>query len=87
VTARFGLAAVAENRGQWDAAKTIYDTVAADPAAMASIKSLAIVRAAQVDQLRRPLYVSPTTAPSTVPTTVPTTNPAPSTAPTTGPVP
>ncbi|HEV7301339.1 MAG TPA: hypothetical protein VGN72_18395 [Tepidisphaeraceae bacterium] len=94
---RFGLAAVAENRGNWDEAKQQYQAIVNAPAVLPSMKTLAESRLAQVDELRKPLFTSPTTAPATA-TTVPaaaasaTTLPAaaaasPTTAPTTAPAP
>jgi len=94
--ARASLAAVAENRGEWDAARKQYDAVLADAAAPKGIKDLATAKLKVLDQLRQPMYLSPATAPSFVPflppspTTLPTndggaapaaTPPAPTTAP------
>lgn len=93
--AQFGLGAVAENRGQWDEAKKVYDAIAADANVMSSFKNLATFRAAQVQDLRNPLFITAATQPSvtTAPTTAAaaaaitaTTLPA-STAPTTRPTP
>ncbi len=90
--AKFGLAAVAENRGQWDEAKKTYDAITADDKTLESFKNMAKFRGEQLELLRNPLFISPATQPvalSTQPTTAPATTapvtPAPMTAPTTAP--
>jgi hypothetical protein len=67
--ARFGLAAVAENRGQWDEAAKYYDAITGDAKAIESSKTLAGFRRAQLADLRLPLFTTPATAPSTAPST------------------
>lgn len=72
--ARMGIAAIAENRGQWDEAKKIYDTLAADTKVAAAVQTLAKGRSAILEQIRRPLFTTPATQP-VVATTLPTTGP------------
>jgi hypothetical protein len=92
VTARLGLAAVAENRRQWDAAKEQYQKVLDDPNTPKPLKDLAAAALTRLEILRKPpLLAAPATAPSlpgaTQPsTTASTTAPTqPATAPTTTP--
>jgi hypothetical protein len=68
-SARFGLAAIAENRGEWDAAAKNYDAISNDPKVLASSKILADFRRRQLDDLRLPLFTSPATEPATEPST------------------
>jgi len=89
--ARFGLAAVAENRRDWDSATKFYQAVADDAAAIDGYKSLAQIRLNLLPQLKSGVrFVRPTTAPTTMmatPTTLPTTSSValPTTLPTTTP--
>jgi hypothetical protein len=73
--ARLGLAAIAENRGQWDEAKKIYDALTADANASQAIKTMATFRGRQLEELRRPLFTTPATqaVATTMPATAPTT--------------
>lgn len=63
--ARFGLAAIAEQRGDWAAARAQYDAVLADAESLQSHKALATSRRDLLDQISRPVYRSP--APATAP--------------------
>jgi hypothetical protein len=83
VTARLGLAAVAENRRQWDAAKEQYQKVLDDPATQKPLKDLAASALTRLEMLRKPpLLAAPASAPSTATSTQPT---QPATAPATTP--
>jgi tetratricopeptide (TPR) repeat protein len=81
VTARFGLAAVAESAGQWDDAKAHYDAILAMNAP-ASLKEQARIRRELLEDLRRPRFtgVYPPAGPvepaASAPTAPPTTSPA-----------
>lgn len=77
-TARFGLAAVFENRREWDKAREQYQTLVNDPATPQPFKNQAVERLNEMDKLRRPVLVGPpataespatSTAPSTIPST------------------
>jgi hypothetical protein len=64
--AHFGLGAVAENRGQWDAAKTQYQAIV-DSGAEQPYKLLATDRLALIPQLSQPLTMDlPATQPAAV---------------------
>ena len=71
ISAQLGLAAVAENRHDWDAAGKIYNTIKADPNILAAYKTLAEKRLEAMEVIRQPVYLSPTTqpAPASQPTT------------------
>lgn len=77
VSARLGLGAIAENRGQWDEANKHYQVVADDSNAPESFRSQARSRLEIVKMIREPLYVGAkpvTTQPAaTQPATQPTT--------------
>lgn len=60
VTARFGLAAIAENRGKWDDARRQYDTLAADANVPAVYKTQAQTRIRLLSQLQKGVYVATT---------------------------
>jgi CCR4-NOT transcriptional regulation complex NOT5 subunit len=93
VSARLGLAAVAENRKQWDQAKDQYQKIVDDPAAPKPLKDLAAGSLSRLEIIRKaPLIGQPATLPAlaTQPATTSTapaatsTAPSTSTAPTTG---
>jgi hypothetical protein len=97
-SALFGLAAIAENRGNWEDAVQRYEAVAKDEAISPGFKSLAQQRLSMIPQIRKPVYIGtfsstqPATAPSTAESAVPFLLPqamspasAPATAPTTAP--
>jgi tetratricopeptide (TPR) repeat protein len=85
-SALFGLAAIAENRGNWDNAIERYQAITKDEAIPQSFRNLAQQRLAMIPQIRKPVYIGtfsstqPTTEPSTmesiVPFALPTTAPA-----------
>ena len=89
ISARLGLAAVAENRRQWDQAKEQYQKIVDDAAAPKPLKDLAGVSLSRLELIRRaPLIGQPASAPAidTQPATTQSTQPAAtSTAPTTAP--
>jgi hypothetical protein len=65
IAARFGLAAIHEQRGEWDQAKQIYAKIAADAGKLAAYKQLADARMTAVDMLRNPVIVGkPATEPA-----------------------
>ncbi len=81
--ARLGMAAVAEDRGDWPEARKQLDAVVADGKALTVLADRAKAERDGLPALQRPLYLgvppaattAPTTAPTTGPTTGPTTNP------------
>jgi hypothetical protein len=56
--ARLGLAAIAENRGDWDAASRAYHQVSDDPATDPNFKTYADVRAKLLDELKHPVLLA-----------------------------
>lgn len=66
VTARFGLAAIAENRGKWDDARHQYETLAADPNVPAVYKTQAQTRLGLLSHMEKGVFVA-TSAPATQP--------------------
>jgi hypothetical protein len=92
ISARLGLAAVAENRRQWDQAKDQYQKIVDDPAAPKPLKDLAGGSLSRLEIIRRaPLIGQPASQPalstqsattSTAPATTSTAPAATSTAPT-----
>jgi len=91
-TARFGLAAVRENQGEWDKAKEQYQNLVNDLNVPQPLKDQAVDRLNKLDQRRRPVLLGAPVAEEVPPTTGPATSAAPSTSPatttqsTTGPV-
>lgn len=75
-TARFGLAAIAENRGKWDQAKQQYEAINADSKMSDSNKKLAETRLGLLPQLEKGVYLTHTVSPSTQAATESTTQPA-----------
>jgi len=67
--AEMGLAAIAENRGNWDQASKRYNEVLNRTDAPDMFKSAAQVRLSLLDRMRQPTLVGP--YPATAPTTVP----------------
>lgn len=57
-SARFGLAACAENRGQWDQAAEQYQAIIKDPALALSFKPQAEFRLKHISQVKEPLYLA-----------------------------
>jgi hypothetical protein len=84
-SARFGLAAVAENKSEWQTAKSEYEAVLADPNSAPSIRQRAQQGITNLAQLQHapllertpvPPLVLPTTNPTTQAATQPATRPA-----------
>ena len=79
IAARFGLAAIAENRGDFDAAKQQYDQIALDTKDMPAYQQMASRRLNMLGEIRnKPMFGTPTTLPSMaelMPSTVPATLP------------
>jgi hypothetical protein len=75
IAARFGLAAIAENRGDFDAAKQQYDQIALDTKDMPAYQQMASRRLNMLSEIRnKPMFGTPTTLPSMaelMPTTIP----------------
>ncbi len=77
VTAMFGLAAIAENRGDWDGARAQYEALARQPNVPEVTKTLATQRMEYLSRLQEPLYTGTVTSqPSTQPATQPSTEPS-----------
>ncbi len=77
--AHLGLAAVAENKGDWDNAKTQLQSVAGDANGVAVLSAAAKAQLAELPTLAKPIYVAPPTGidiPATPAATQPTTGPA-----------
>ena len=65
IAARFGLAAIHEQRAEWDQARAIYQKLVADTDKLPSYKQLAEARLTAVDTIRHPIIVGkPTTEPA-----------------------
>lgn len=74
IAARFGLAAIAENKKDWTTARTLYDTIANNPDTPTALKTQASVRLTILARLQNPILLA---KPSTQPdTTQPTTEQA-----------
>jgi hypothetical protein len=74
IAAHFGLAAIAENQHNWDAAKSQYDTLLADQSLTAAYHDFAQTRMQELPGLSKPARIgNPTTAPAALPTSAPTT--------------
>lgn len=76
--ARFGLAAIAENKRDWAAARTTYEAIKNDPKTIPSYKTLADLKIAALGVIESPVYIAPTSqpAPAPAPAAAPTTAPA-----------
>ena len=60
--ARFGLAAIAEDREQWDKAKDFYQQIISDPSTSSTFKDMALERQGNLAMLQKPiLMATPTT--------------------------
>jgi len=80
ITARFGMAAIAENRGDWDTAKKYYTAIKDSSDASKAMQDQADNRIKLTAKLAEPIYLAPATAPATnesAAITLPTTMPAP----------
>lgn len=76
-SARLGLAAVAENRKQWDQAREQYQKIVDDPAVEKPLKDLAAGALSRLELIQRaPLIGAPATTQSTQPATTQATQPA-----------
>lgn len=82
ISALLGLAAIEENRGNWDRATEIYNRMLKDDAISRQFKEMARVRLSIMPQLRTPVYLGsfsstqPATAPAAATTaTLPATQP------------
>jgi hypothetical protein len=74
VAARFGLAAIAENRGDFDAAKKQYEAISQMTSDIAAYQQMANLRLKMVDDLRKPVIMAnAATEPADLPPEVPTT--------------
>ncbi len=62
-SARLGLAAIAENLGEWDEAKAQYEAILNDDKIIQPFKTQADLRLRQIPRLRHPVYIAP--APTT----------------------
>jgi hypothetical protein len=82
-TARFGLAAVRENQGEWDKAKEQYRNLVNDLNVPQPLKDQAVDRLNKLDQRRRPVLLGAPVAEEVPPTTGPAISTAPSTSPAT----
>jgi hypothetical protein len=74
IAARFGLAAIAENRGDFDAARKQYEAIAQGAKDIAAYQQLANERLKMLDELRKPVIMAkaatePVEPPPEVPTT------------------
>jgi hypothetical protein len=76
-TAEFGLAAIAENRSNWDEARKRYEEVENAPNSPEMLKSTAQIRLTLLDRIRQPVLVGP------YPASTPATSPSIATSPTT----
>jgi hypothetical protein len=59
--AHLGLAAIAENRGDWAAAKTELETVQNDPNALGALVDLAKIQLAEIPAIQNKMYIAPPT--------------------------
>ncbi len=77
IAAHFGLAAIAENQHNWDAAKSQYDALLSDPTLTSAYHDLAQQRQQELASLSKPARLgNPTTTPVlSIPTSTPTTKP------------
>lgn len=58
-SARFGLAAIAEQNHEWGTAEQMYDAIQQDSNAPVSLKTLAAARKLILDQIKQPMYLAP----------------------------
>lgn len=70
-TARFSLAAIAENRRDWDGATRFYQEIINDPQASKGLKDFAQQRIKELDDLRQPPLLAQNTTQPAVPATLP----------------
>jgi hypothetical protein len=65
VSAHFGLAAIAENRGDWDTARQQYEAVTKLKEASQAFRDQASTRLNELDKLKAPVLLAPATEPTT----------------------
>jgi hypothetical protein len=65
--AKFGLVAVAENKGQWDTAAKLLQEIKNDPKTLNVFVSLADAQLQRLEKDRTPLYMAPSTQPAPAP--------------------
>ena len=77
VAALFGLAAIEENRGNWEKAIEYYNKVTADENVATVLKAVARQRLSIIPQIRQPVYMGnfSSTQPTSQPTLAPATQP------------
>ncbi|HEV2295168.1 MAG TPA: hypothetical protein VGR35_15040 [Tepidisphaeraceae bacterium] len=75
VAARFGLAAISENRGEWDKARQMYEQITNDEAIAEAFRQQARIRLEQATEWSRPVLIAAATQPA-APTGVPFLNSA-----------
>jgi hypothetical protein len=80
-SARMGLAAIAQNRRQFDEAETLLKQVEDDAATPESVRAQAKIQRELNKNIRKPIYIAPATQPTTAPTTGPATQAAATTRP------
>lgn len=73
--ARFGLAAVAEDKRDFDAAAKRYEEIKNDAKTLPAYKTLAEIRLAALEDIRKPMYLAPAAVAATAPSTAPATAP------------
>jgi len=66
INAHFGLAAIAENRSQWEIARQQLEAVANDPAAPKSLVQQANGQLGELPLIQTPLYLAPATQPANI---------------------
>lgn len=76
INARFGLAAIAENRHEWARAKSTYEEIKNDPKTIPSYKTLADLKIAALPLIDTPVYIVPSSQPAVTAPLAPTTAPA-----------
>jgi hypothetical protein len=83
VSAHFGLAAIAENHGDWDTARRELELIANDSDALPVLSQQAKDQLEKLPEIETPLYLSPATQPSieALLQNLPAINPAPTTLP------
>jgi hypothetical protein len=74
--ARFGLAAIAENRHDWAGAKKIYEEIKNDPKTIPSYKTLADLKIVALSVIDTPVYIVPSSQPAAPAAPAPTTTSA-----------
>jgi hypothetical protein len=85
VSAHFGLAAIAENRGEWDTARRELELIVNDTDALPVLVEQAKQQLAGLNEIESPLYLSPATQPASEAMLPPATNPTATTMPASAP--